>query len=406
MLDDATNPGEAMDARLAAVDAWQRASACGQPILAEDQASFVPMLIAETLRRAEARDEALDVVEAALVAGTGETVPLEYIADLAVRCDYRLRRFDQVAPVQRLPSTRRVAPQVTDELESAAAIVEVALSAGRLVLRRGAEWSGWTLRPHMEPGVSERQLSVTEAVVLVAELDAADPFMELRVLEQTGTELDHLRLEGRAETPGVAALARELVIAEARYRGVDQDHIALPLAALGRYLLGCAVVGDTHADVTIVTGDGSPAAFADAIHVIVTAWPCAAIAMFEAQPEGYVQLVNRPARSTVYLEALDPAAQGYEPLAAATRREIETLGWVDPKQALVPYPNAEYGEYWGGGNFVRELPRESTAAIARLILETLNAFSETGVVQFDISVFPTIQDPNPNDDESDGESAE
>lgn len=106
---------------------------------------------------------------------------------------------------------------------------------------------------------------------------------------------------------------------------------------------------------------------------------------------GYVQLLDRKARPTVYLEAFDPGFRGGPPLGPARRKRLAMLGWSDPKLDPMPYRSAGYAHEWRGGNLAQEWPRGGDPVeLARLLADTLLVYRAPDESSVRVEVFDAI----------------
>lgn len=107
--------------------------------------------------------------------------------------------------------------------------------------------------------------------------------------------------------------------------------------------------------------------------------------------KGYVQAMDKKDFATLYLEAYDPGYRGEEPLSPDQRQRLEALGWTDPKEAPIPYGDAQYPWEWTGGNFAREWPRDSEPArLAQMLVETLAVYGLEPGQALDVDVFRSV----------------
>jgi len=107
---------------------------------------------------------------------------------------------------------------------------------------------------------------------------------------------------------------------------------------------------------------------------------------------GYVQIMFRGDRTTVYAEAVDPAFQGEGTLTPGQRAELEALGWIDLKTAAMPYPDAQYANEWTGGNFAQELPLKlGIDEMARVLAAALAwVYGAEGDASLEVRVFDAV----------------
>jgi hypothetical protein len=372
--------------RLEAVERIRRLHADGERVFEEDAELADRIVICDLLRRAGRHRDGLEEASRAFGVDAPDDLVriLHFQAELAWRGDESAHSLAEANDAQlgRDPTSRRVPCNAVDaEAATPITAIEIGRDDVRVELRRGERASAWYLIASGDAW----QISAWEAAVAVA---APHSRTLWDVLDATAAELEWwafglgwraaVNVDYPREEAALQALYEEWNLAWTRQAQIEHNatrEVLDPLQVSGR-LAEAAARGYGDASFVVRGRPDDERAYAgviaDALRHVVQQRPRGTIAVFEREG-GYIQLIASRGCPTVYLEAVDLDHQGSGTLTDAQRAQLAAFGWHDPKLEAVPYEDAYYGRYWGGGNLVQEIDRTLLDVIAGTVKLTLTS---------------------------------